>query len=136
VIPIKEIRVPSHSFGLDVEGVQVVWKMRQKLMRTTPIVNKEISRLDRWLLERPKLPLAVSYQIWTRLMLVSSIEYEREENPVKKHMTLLELRDHYDWFRELPEKWQEALRPHWLEWLDVLQTENEKHDLEEIDGAA
>jgi hypothetical protein len=123
---IKEIKVPSYAFGRDEGGVQIVWKMRQKLMRTTPIVNKEISRLDEWLLKQPKLPFAVTYQIWTRLMWVSVAEYEREENPTKKHITLLDLRDHFDWFRELPEAWQEALRPHWLNWSDVLKEEEEK----------
>jgi hypothetical protein len=126
VIPIKEIRVPSYAFGRDEGGVQIVWKMRQKLMRTTPIVNKEITRLDRWLIKQPKLPFAVTYQIWTRMMWVSAIEYEREENPVKKHLTLLSLRDHFEDFCELPDRVQEPLRPLWLEWLDVLQCEEDK----------
>jgi hypothetical protein len=59
-------------------------------------------------------------------MWVSACDYEREKDPDRKHLRLLLIRDHWEEFRACPEEVQELLRPHWLQWLDVLQTEEEK----------
>jgi hypothetical protein len=124
----EEIRdAPNmNPFDSDAERIKYVVELRRDFIRTTPITDETITKLDAWLAAQPNLPLAVAVQIWTRSMWVSACDYEREKDPHIKHHHLLSLRAHWEEFRELPEKLQEVLQPHWLEWEDVLNTEREK----------
>ena len=109
-----------------------VMAKRRVLLCDEPITSDKITRLDLWLARQPKLPLEVVGQVWSRMMLVSSMLYEMEKDPEQKHSLLLALREHFDEFKELPEKWQENMRPSWLGWLDTLRRE----ELEACRGTA
>jgi hypothetical protein len=130
----EEIRIgPKSAFASDAEAVKYVLELRKDLIFSKPITDEMITKLDNWLAAQ-KLPFAVAVQIWTRSMWVSAVDYEREKDPYLKHLRLLSIRDHFEEFRACPEEVQELLRPHWLEWLDVLKTEEEKW--EQANGAA
>ena len=101
---------------------------RRTLMCTEPIISSKITRLDLWLSEQPGLTLEEIGQIWMRMLIVSSIEYGLERDPEQKHSLLLIMREHFDAFRKLPEKWQEPIRPAWLPWFDVLDREEREWD--------
>jgi hypothetical protein len=96
---------------------------RRALMCEEPIISSNITRLDVWLLNHPGLTLEELGQIWVRAMLASSILYQLEKDPDQKHSMLLSLKEDFDEFRKLPEKWQENMRPYWLPWLNVLNVE-------------
>ena len=132
----EEIRIgPKPAFSSDKDLLDYVLALRKDLIRTKPICDPGITRLDKFLLEKPDLlPLRVLVAIWTRSLWVTACAYETEKSRHVKHLSLLALRDHFEEFLEAPEAVQEALRPHWLEWLDVLQTEEQK--LERANGRA
>ena len=108
------------------ELVKYALEYRKELLRTKPIMSEHITRLDNWLIKEPSLPLAAVCQIWTRIMWASACDYEQEQDPLIKHFTLLEIREHFQDFCQLSERWQEALGPPWMTWLDVLNSEEEK----------
>jgi hypothetical protein len=126
--PMEEIRIgpKTNAFSSDRELLDYVLALRKDLIRTKPIMDAQITRLDNLLLSLPNLPITVVVQIYTRALWVTACDYEQEKNPRIKHISLLCLRDHFEEFRQAPEAVQEALRPHWLEWLDVLRTEEQK----------
>jgi hypothetical protein len=94
----EEIRIgPKSAFATDAGRINYVLELRKDLIRTKPITDKQITKLDKWLLSQPGLlPLAVLMQIWTRAMWVTACDYEQEQDPVIKHLSLLYLRDHFD----------------------------------------
>ena len=122
MVHILRLRDPD-QWPVEKWDIASVYAKRRALMVEDPIHSSKITRLDLWLLDQPDLPVDVAGQIWVRMMLASSIIYEIEQDPEYKHQMLLVLREHFDEFRKLPEKWQERMRPYWLPWLDVLNRE-------------
>ena len=128
-----EIRV-KNAFASNKERIDYALQIRKELIRTKPITHEEITRLDKWLVAQPETPIAAVLQIWTRIMWVSACDYEREKDPLVKHFTLLSMREHFHDYLQRSDELQEAMAPHWLTWLDVLETEERK--LEKANGAA
>jgi hypothetical protein len=120
----EEIKVgPKRAFASNKARINYVLQLRSDLMRAKPITSDQITKLDKWLIAQPALPISAVVQIWTRMMWVSACEYEQEQDPLTKHLNLLSLRDHFHDFLALPEWMQEDMRPYWLEWLNVLNAE-------------
>ena len=90
------------------EEIHRVFLKRQDLMWTKPIMSEEITRLDMWLVQQPKLPLDCVVAIWSRAMFCDWVFYG-DANPEQKHRMHLSLRDCFREFQKLPERWQEAL---------------------------
>jgi hypothetical protein len=124
----EEIRVGprENAFASNEERINYALKLRSELIRTKPITDRQITRLDKWLIAQPNLPIAAVVQIWTRMMWVSAAEYSQEQDPLVKHFNLLSLRDHLHDFLALPDWMQEDMGPYWLDWLELLQTEERK----------
>jgi hypothetical protein len=121
----EEIRIGPHITNRrDFIGYALAY--RKDLIRTKPIMDRKITQLDQWLIKEPTLPITAVCQIYTRLLWVTACDYEKEDDPLVKHFTLLEIREHIRDFQQLPEKWQELLRPHWMQWVDVLNCEEER----------
>ena len=129
----EEIRI-KNAFASNKDRINYALKLRKELIRSKPITHEQISRLDQWLVAQPETPIAALLQIWTRIMWVSACEYEQEKDPLVKHFTLLGLREHFETYLGYSERLQEAMAPHWLTWLDVLQSEEQK--LEKANGSA
>src|SRR5262249_60489901 len=83
---------------------------RRALMCNEPIISSAITRLDLWLCDQPELTLQEIEDIWTRMMIVSSLMYELEKDSEQRHTILVAVREHFDEFKKLPEKWQERVR--------------------------
>jgi hypothetical protein len=96
---------------------------RRALMIEEPIISSKITRLDLWLLDQPDLTLQEAGEIWTRTMIVSLMLYQLEKDRGQRRSILLSLREHFEEFKNLPEKWQENMRLFWLPWLNVLNGE-------------
>ncbi len=82
---------------------------RQDLMRKSPIMDERITRIDAWLLQQNP-PLDVLIAIWSRANYVEGVLYG-DASAEQKHLTLLNLRECYQAFQKLPQRWQEALWP-------------------------
>ena len=89
-------------------------------------MSRKLTKIDDWLIQQPNLPARVVAQIYTRMMWVTAVEYEQEKDPMRKHLWLLSIRDHYEIWRELPKALQDAMDPYWATWLDVLNTEEQR----------
>jgi hypothetical protein len=116
-----------------------VMAKRRVLMCEEPIISRKITRLDLWLSDRPEVTLEEIDQIWIRMLLVSSIQYELEQDPEQRGTILLAVREHFEEFRRLPEKWQARMRPGWLPWFEVLNREEREWEelaMEECSGRA
>ena len=52
----EEIRIgpKENVFASDEERISFTWKLRQKLVRTTPITDGTITKLDNWLAVQPE----------------------------------------------------------------------------------
>jgi len=112
-------------------------QMRKELIWSVPITDQRITKLDIQLIEHPLTDLSLLFEIYSRIMYVSAATYAVEATPPEKGWMLLRLRDHYREFCRLPERWQEVLRPLWLEWADVLNEEERELKLrEECYGSA
>jgi hypothetical protein len=110
---------------------------RRILMCDEPIISAKITRIDLWLSEQPDLTVEEIGQIWMRMLLVSSLQYELERDPEQRASILLAVREHFDEFRKLPEKWQQHMRPAWLPWFEALnREEREWEELGECHGTA
>jgi hypothetical protein len=90
----EEIRVgpKENAFASNEERINYVLKLRSELMRSKPITDQKITKLDKWLIAQPALPIAAVVQIWTRMMWVSAAEYAFEQDQPTKHLNLLSLR--------------------------------------------
>jgi hypothetical protein len=99
---------------------------RRALLCDIPIISSDITELDLWLLRQPNLPLEILVQIWMRTMLCLPIMYKQETDPERRRSMLLSLRQSFEEFNLLPENWQEQMRPCWLPWLDVLNSEERR----------
>ena len=95
--------------------LKLVLAHRKSLMWTKPIMSEEITRLDKWLVHQPKLPLKDMIEIWSRAMYCDWVFYGDADRELK-HLMLLRLREHYREFKTLPQRWQEALSPMWEWW--------------------
>jgi hypothetical protein len=105
---------------------------RRALLCDIPIISSDITELDLWLLRQPDLPLEILGQIWVLTMVCLPIMYKQENDPEVRRSMLLSLREGFEEFKLLPENWQEHMRPCWLPWLDVLNSE----EMEECRGSA
>lgn len=105
--------------------VKCVIAHREELMHKLPIMSDEITRLDIWLLEQPKIPIKTSIEIWSRFMYCNWLFYG-DAHPELKHLMLLRLRDHFQEFQKLPPRAQEVLWPMWEMWRLQLIEENEE----------
>ena len=106
-------------------------QLRKELIWSVPITDLRITRLDMQLMEHPLTDLSLLFEIYSRIMYVSAATYAVEATPAEKGWMLLMLRDHYREFCQLLERWQELLRPLWLEWADVLDEEEKELKLRE-----
>jgi hypothetical protein len=119
--------LPEEAFWEGTPGeLKLVLAHRRSLMWTKPIMNEEITRLDKWLVRQPKLELKDVIEIWSRAMYCDWVFYG-DAHPELKHLMLLRLRDHYREIQTLPQRWQEALSPMWEWWaLEFLEEEKEE----------
>jgi hypothetical protein len=101
-------------------------RMRQELIWSVPITDQRITELDTHLIEHPLTSLPLLFEIYYRLLYVGAVIYEFGASPDEKRRMLLSLREHYHEFRRMPEPIQEILQHMWLEWVDVLQCEEEE----------
>jgi hypothetical protein len=113
------------------EEIHRVFLKRQDLMWTKPIMSEEITRLDMWLVQQPKLPLDCVVAIWSRAMFCEWVFYG-DATAELKHLILLRLREHYREFQKLPQRWHDVLWPMWERW----RAEFLDEEMEEANGAA
>ena len=113
IVSMKKSREESWVGSLG--ELNLVLSHRKELMYKLPIMSEEITRLDLWLLEQPKLPLRVAIEIWSRCVFCEWVFYG-DASPELKHLILLRLRECYREFQKLPQHWQEQLSPKWDRW--------------------
>ena len=73
-------------------------------------MDEEITELDLWLVQQPKLPPDIAVTIWSRAAYCEWLYYG-DATPAQQHQLLLRLRECVREFQKLPQKWQEALWP-------------------------
>jgi hypothetical protein len=113
------------------DEVHAAFMKRHDLMWKRPIVDEEITRIDTWLLQQPKLPMDILVGILARTAYVEWIFYG-DLSPEQKHIFLIHLRTCYREFQKLPERWQEALWPMvWGRWAAEFADE----EIEEAEAA-
>ena len=100
-------------------GLQEVLRRRRALIKSVPIMSDEISKLDRWLVTQT-IPLKVLIDIWTRCMFCLWVMYG-DQSPEVQHVMLVQLREHYVEFCQLPMKMQKKLWPFWQEWVEEVE---------------
>jgi len=122
----QQERARAELAALDNWGLQIVLKKRKQLLRTVPIMSDELTELDMWLCRQPGLPIKVLIDIWSRSMFCSWVLYA-DQIPEVQHIMLVNLREHYVEFCQLPLKMQKKLWPFWERWAE---------EVEEINGSA
>jgi hypothetical protein len=90
---------------------------RAELMWSRPIMDEEITEIDKWLIDNPHAKLSdhvnsLSRAIYCTWLLYSDPKISAE----KRHHILLTLRLDYRAYEKFPKHWQEALDPMWRCW--------------------
>ena len=110
------VNIKKREAWVDSWELNLIIDRREELMWKVPIMSDEITRLDKWLVQQPKLPLRVAADIWCRCMYCQS-GYYMDADQQLKHQMLLNLRRHYQEFQKLPKHIQERLSPMWDRWM-------------------
>ena len=119
-INLKETRVSNLKDMLD-------W--RDQLMHAVPIIDERITACDYWLAAQPvALSLRTCIEVMWRTVYASALKYDEESDPITKHCMLLSTRECYRMLmRAFPAPYAAQIAQVLFdEWLDVLNTEEER----------
>lgn len=110
-------------------GLAGILKERKKLMRTSSIMNPEITKIDNWLVTQ-SLSLRDLIDIWSRANYCLLGMYQDAEPEIKQELLLM-IEGAYEEFLKLPIRWQQKLWPMWANWAAVFAVEEEEEEMQE-----